>query len=327
MEFRAFAAKLIVPARLIRHLTLAIVLVPGVFSASAMAVDINQHGLTGSWYNPTAVGQGVEIEVYQDAVAPGVGYLQGSWATFSVGWETGQRWYTFGGTVRTGQPDATFTLFENVGGGRFNAPPATKSTPIGSVVLSFLDCSTASMKYQDVLWDRYWGPSSRTMPLVRVTPNVTCSDDGTDRPNIDFSYSGHWFDPAIPGQGLFVELNPVAGMLFVVWYTYSTDGAWTDAEEEVQRWYTGLGKLVSGMSPLGVTLYETTGGVIGGSSDPAFTVRTQMVGTAAATFFGCETAQFTFNFTAGSNAGASGKVNLSRVGPAPPGCGFSDHTR
>jgi len=321
MDFRAFANKLSAPAGPIRHLTLAIVIVPGLLSASALAVDIDQHGLTGSWYNPAAASQGVEIEVYQDAIAPGVGYLQGSWATFSVGWETGQRWYTFGGTVHTGQSAATFTLFENVGGGKFNAPPATKSTPIGSVMLSFLDCSTASMTYQDVLWDRYWGPYSRTMPLVRITPNVTCSDDGTSRPNIDFSYSGHWFDPAIPGQGLFVELNPIAGMLFVVWYTYSTDGAWTDAEEEVQRWYTGIGKLFPGMSALEVTLYETTGGVIGGSPDPAFTVKTQTVGTATATFFGCETAQLTFNFTSGSNAGASGAVNLSRVGPAPSGCG------
>jgi pseudomonalisin len=321
MEFRAFATKLIAPACLIRHLMRPIVILSALLSVSALAVDINQHGLTGSWYDPSAAGQGVEIEVYQDAIAPGVGYLQGSWATFAVGWEIGQRWYTFGGAVQTGQSGGTFTLFENVGGGKFNAPPATKSTPIGTVVLSFLDCSTASMKYQDVLWDRYWGPSSRTMPLVRVTPNVTCSDDGASRPNIDFSYSGHWFDPAIPGQGLFIELNPIAEVLFVVWYTYSTDGAWTDAQEEVQRWYTGLGKLVPGPRTFGVTLYETTGGVIGGSADPAFTVKTQTVGTATATFFGCATAQLNFNFTAGSNAGASGTVNLSRVGPAPPGCG------
>jgi len=91
MEFRAFATKLIAPACLIRHLPLAIVVVSASLSGPTLAVDINQHGLTGSWYNPAAAGQGVEIEVYQDAIASGVGYLQGSWATFSVGWETGQR--------------------------------------------------------------------------------------------------------------------------------------------------------------------------------------------------------------------------------------------
>jgi hypothetical protein len=319
MEIRAFETKFKAPACL-RGLTLTIVIVLALLSGSALAVDINRHGLTGSWYDPAAGGQGIEIEVYQDAMAPGVGYLQGSWATFAVGWEIGQRWYTFGGAVRTGQSSATFTLFENIGG-KFNAPTATQSVPIGSVVLTFLDCSTASMTYQDVRWDRYWGPFSQTIPLVRLTPNVTCSDAGASRPDIDFSYSGHWFDPANPGQGLFVDLNPIAEVSFVVWYTYSRDGAWTDAEEEVQRWYTGLGKFVPGMSAVRMTLYETTGGVIGGSSDPAFAIRTHMVGTATATFAGCESAQLTFNFTAGSNAGASGTVNLSRVGPAPPGCG------
>ena len=70
-----------------------------------------------------------------------------------------------------------------------------------------------------------------------------------------------------------------------------------------------------------MTLYETTGGVIGGSTDPAFTVRTQVIGAATATFLDCNAAQITFQFTAGSNAGASGTINLSRVGPAPKDCG------
>lgn len=309
------------PFRLFRGLALAIAIVPASLAGTALAVDINQHGLTGSWYNPTAAGQGIEIEIYQDAIAPGVGYLQASWATFSVGWETGQRWYTFGGTIQAGQSDATFTVFEN-SGGKFNAPPATQGVAIGTVALTFLDCSTATMKYQDLLLDRHWGPFSNTIPLVRLTPNVACSSaDSASRPNADFSYSGHWFDPAIRGQGLFVELNPIAEVSFVVWYTYSRDGFFTDAEEETQRWYTAQGKLVAGAPTQPVTLYETNGGVIGGSSDPAFAVGTQMVGTAMITFFDCDTAQWTFNFFAGSNAGASGTINLSRVGPVPNGCG------
>jgi hypothetical protein len=28
----------------------------------------------------------------------------------------------------------------------------------------------------------------------------------------------------------------------------------------------------------------------------------------------------TFNFTAGSSSGASGTINLTRIGPVPPGC-------
>jgi pseudomonalisin len=317
MELSAFATTVKALGCLIRGLTLAIAIVPASLAGTALAVDVNQHGLTGSWYNPAASGQGVEIEVYQDAIAPGIGYLHGSWATFSIGWEYGQRWYSFGGTVRTGQSSSTLEVFENTGG-NFNAPPATRGVPIGTMVLTFQDCTTAVMEYQDLRLDG-WGPFSGTFPLVRLTPNITCSVDGASRPDVDFSYSGHWFDPATPGQGLFVELNPIAEVFFVVWYTYAADGASQGTYGE--RWYTGLGKFVPGMFTLPMILYETTGGVIGGSTDPAFTIRTRIVGTATANFFDCHTAQLTFKFDGGSNAGASGTINLSRVGPTPAGCG------
>ena len=323
MELSAFATKVKALGCLIRGLTLAIAIAPASLAGTVLALDLNQHGLTGSWYNPAASGQGIELEVYQDAIAPGIGYLQGSWATFAVGWESGQRWYTFGGTVRTGQASSTFEIFQNAGG-NFNAPPATQGVPIGTMVLTFYDCSTAVMEYQNLRLDALgpfpgWGPFSGTSPLVRLTPNITCSVDGASRPDVDFSYSGHWFDPAIPGQGLFVELNRIAEVSFVVWYTYAADGASQGVEG--QRWYTGQGKFVPGSFTLPMTLYETTGGVIGGSPDPAFAIRTQGVGTATATFFDCHTAQLTFTFTEGSNGGASGTINLSRVGPTPQGCG------
>jgi hypothetical protein len=99
---------------------------------------------------------------------------------------------------------------------------------------------------------------------------------------------------------------------------------WADGASqgvEGQRWHTGQGKFVPGAFTLPMTLYETTGGVIGGSPEPAFAIRTQGVGTATATFFDCHSAQLTFTFTEGSNAGASGTINLSRVGPTPQGCG------
>jgi hypothetical protein len=317
MELRGFVTKARALGCLIRGLTLAIAIVPASLAGTALAVDLNQHGLTGSWYNPAASGQGIELEVYQDAIAPGIGYLQGSWATFSIGWETGQRWYTFSGTVRTGQASSTFEIFENTGG-NFNAPPATQGVPIGTMVLTFYDCTTAVMEYQNLSLDG-WGPFSDTSPLVRLTPNITCSVDGASRLDADFSYSGNWFDPATPGQGLFVELNPIAGVSFVVWYTYAAEG--TRWEGTGQRWYTGQGKFVPGAFTLPMTLYETTGGVIGGSDRPEFTPRTQVVGTATATFFDCHTAQLTFEFNAGSNAGVSGTINLSRVGPTPQDCG------
>src|SRR4029453_7914576 len=136
------------------------------------AIDINQHGLTGSWYEPAMSGEGIMLEVYPNAVAPGIGFLQGSWFTFKpIGywdydWE--HRWYTFSGPVIGGQSSATLTIYQNVGG-NFNAPPVTSAAAIGTVVLSFQDCGTATIQYS--FTDGSHRPG--TIPLTRLTPNAT----------------------------------------------------------------------------------------------------------------------------------------------------------
>ena len=42
--------------------------------AAQPATDLNQHGLTGSWYQPATSGQGFEVEVFPDLLAPGTGF-------------------------------------------------------------------------------------------------------------------------------------------------------------------------------------------------------------------------------------------------------------
>jgi hypothetical protein len=197
MELRAFVTKAKALACLIRGLTLAIAIVPASLAGTALAIDVNQHGFTGTWYNPAVSGQGIELEVYQDAIAPGIGYLHGSWATFtSIGWEPSeQRWYTFGGIVRTGPASSALTIYRNAGG-NFNAPPATRSVSIGTMVLTFLDSTTAVMEYQASFYGLGDGVDVGTIPPVRLTPNITCSVGGASLPDVDFFYSGHWFDPA-----------------------------------------------------------------------------------------------------------------------------------
>lgn len=321
MELSALVTKVNALGCLFRGLTLAIGIVPASLVGTALAVNVNQHGLTGAWHNPAISGQGIQIEIYQDMIAPGIGYLYGEWATFAVGWENGQRWYSFGGTVQTGKTSSTLEILQTTGG-NFNDPATPLTVPVGTMVLTFNDCNTAVMEYQDlrldVLGDFYWGPFYGTIPLERLIPNISCSVDAAPPPDGDFSYSGNWFDPATPGQGLFVELNRIAEASFVVWYTYDAHGALQGVEG--LRWYTAQGNFVSGAFTLPMTLYETTDGVIGGSPDPIFTPKTQVVGTATMSFVDCYTAQWTFKFTQGSNAGASGTINLSRVGPAPEGC-------
>jgi hypothetical protein len=77
--------------------------------------DINQHGLTGSYYNAATNGQGFQLEVFQDMVAAGQGYAQVSWFSFANAGGS-QRWYTMGGYTYTGRSSVDLTIYQNTGG-------------------------------------------------------------------------------------------------------------------------------------------------------------------------------------------------------------------
>ena len=117
-------------------------------AAVEAALDLNQHGLTGSWFEPATNGQGVEVEVFPDLVAPGTGSVQVSWFTFDTvaGGADHQRWYTLSGQVVSGQPSAALTIYQNTGG-NFNAPPVTNGVPVGTATLSFSTCSSGQLSY------------------------------------------------------------------------------------------------------------------------------------------------------------------------------------
>src|SRR5262249_32302408 len=85
-------------------------------SGTAGVLDINQQGLTGSWYHVATSGQGIEVEVFKDLAGAGTGFLQGSWFTFdaaSAGGADHNRWYTFGGNVQGGGSSASLPLYQN----------------------------------------------------------------------------------------------------------------------------------------------------------------------------------------------------------------------
>ena len=90
-------------------------------------LDLDQHGLTGSWYEKATDGQGVEVEIFPGLAGPGNSVIQVSWFTYDT---TGganperQRWYTLGGTAAGGAASAALTIYQNVGG-NFNAAPIT----------------------------------------------------------------------------------------------------------------------------------------------------------------------------------------------------------
>ena len=231
-----------------------------------------------------------------------------------AGGAASQRWYTFSGSVPTGQSSATLTLYQNVGG-NFNALPVTSAVPVGSVVLTATDCDHITMAYT------FTDGSARlgTIAMQRLTP-PTCASSGTSATNPDFGYSGNWFDAATSGQGVVLDFtfdDWGAPSIFFAWYTYAPNGQ--AQGESGQRWYTGWSAPYdSPLRAIDTPLFETTGGLFDKAA-PA--PSTASIGTSTLTFTNCSAATLSFNFTGGSSAGASGTINLSRVGPAPADCG------
>src|SRR5205823_6752312 len=191
-------------------------------TATAAGLDLNQHGLTGSWYEPATSGQGFEVEVFPDLVSPGTGFVQVSWFTYDtvIGGAERQRWYTAQGQVVTGQPSPSLTILQNTGG-NFNAPPMTNAQQVGTATLRFDSCTSGQLVYN------FSDGTGRTgtIPLTRLTQNATCSTAAPHPTNADFALSGNWFSPATSGQGLTVEVNANSSTAFAAWYTYAPSGA------------------------------------------------------------------------------------------------------
>jgi minor extracellular serine protease Vpr len=275
--------------------------------------NLNQHGLTGSWYEAATSGQGVEVEVYPNP-SSGTGSTFVSWFTYDtvIGGAERQRWYTAQGQVVTGQPTASLTIYRNTGG-NFNGPPVTNAQAVGTATLSFDTCSSGQMNYTFTDGTGRTG----TMVLTRLTQNVTCSTTTPYPTNADFALSGNWYGGALTsGQGFTAEVNPNSGAFFAAWYTYAPLGATAGAAG--QRWFTAQGTFTPGMRSIPVTIYETTGGTFDTPTPPG--QKTVAVGSGTMVFQSCSAATFNFNFTGGTSTGQSGTIALSRVGPAPPGC-------
>jgi hypothetical protein len=276
-------------------------------------LDLDQRGLTGSWYAAATSGQGMELEFFPDLAAPDTALVQGAWFTFDVapgGGADRQRWYTFTGNAARGATSVPVTIGQNVGG-NFDAPPVTTLTVVGSGTLTLSDCNNGSLDY------RFADGRAGSVGLTRLTPNVTCVVSGTPPTNADSSLSGNWYDPNTSGQGFVLDVDPVVPIVFLTWFTYAPNGQ--NGGAAGQRWYTGQGAFTPGSRTITLSLYETTGGVFD-QPTPA-NQRTDPVGTATITFANCGSAQFQFSFTAGSNAGNAGTIALTRIGPVPPGCG------
>jgi len=279
---------------------------------NAGAVNLDQHGLTGSWDNPAINGQGIVMEVEPDFYGAGTGLLFAGWYTNDVTAVGGQRWYTLQAQVSSNSASVTSSIYLTQGGS-FASSLATTTTPVGQATLQFSDCTHGSLQYN------FSDGSARsgTIPLTRLDANVTCGQAG-DNGSAAASYllSGAWYNPATSGQGLVFDVNPIQNVLFAGWYTYASN-AGQGSGPAGQRWYTLQATLVPGTSSVNsIGIYDTTGGVF----NQAAPIATHQVGNATLVYHSCSSATLAYTFTAGANAGLSGTLNLSRLGAVPNGC-------
>lgn len=279
-------------------------------------IRLNQHGLTGSWYNPSTSGQGLVLEVYEDSVTSGQGTIFGGLFTFSkppAGDYDKQRWYTINGNVNNTMKVANLTISANYGG-NFDAPPSTSSVVVGMATLHFDTCTQGTLTYTFTAGTN--AGLSGAMPLHRMLANPGCVEIGGGSTANRFKLSGAWYNPSISGQGLMIEINPDSHQLFAGWFTYAPDGQSIGGPAS-QRWYSlsaaipATGSIISNLP-----IYGTTHGVF----DAPPTVTTQQVGLATLSFSSCSAGTLSYSFMAGPNAGMSGSLSLTRTGAIPVGC-------
>jgi CubicO group peptidase (beta-lactamase class C family) len=111
---------------------------------------------------------------------------------------------------------------------------------------------------------------------------------------LDHRFTGSWYDPAMSGQGISLEILEHSNQAVAYWFTFDNEGQ--------QQWFVGQGPLTGEQAEL--TIYEVTGGYF---LDPT-PVQTDPVGTAQLRFSTCDAGEMQFEM-----GEASGTYSLSRL--------------
>jgi hypothetical protein len=289
-------------------------------------VELNQFGLTGTWYDPTMSGQGFLLDSMPDMDGAGGSVLFGGWFTY-LGADPGprpsddpddpanQRWYALQGTVPAGAQEAVLGVYQTEGG-HFAAPPVVSADLIGYARIRFTDCETATFTSRF----RASGGTGE-LQLKRLTGNTTCGQDGNNGADGGNSLlSGAWYDPTTSGQGMLVDLSATQHTLFAAWYTYARN----DGDAPNQRWYTlQIGNVAPDATSISnVPIYLTTGGEFESTVPPLPPTTTVEVGRADVSFESCSAMTVGYVFSSGENEGLSGTLHFRRLDPVPPDCSF-----
>ncbi|MEM1411993.1 MAG: M60 family peptidase N-terminal accessory domain-containing protein [Pseudomonadota bacterium] len=119
-----------------------------------------------------------------------------------------------------------------------------------------------------------------------------------------------WYNPVTAGQGVFVNVFPELGKVFIAMFTFDEGGAAEGASATLggpgQRWLTAIGDFTGNRVELDVGY--TTGGVFDSATPAPNTVGGQ--GTLVLTFGSCSSGSLRYDLP---GAGVSGTIPLERV--------------
>ncbi len=138
-----------------------------------------------------------------------------------------------------------------------------------------------------------------TTSLTLALPAAAQDQPAADPIGLRGDFSGTWFDPEKPGQGVMLEVLE-GGRALVAWYTFDVEGR--------PLWLYGLGEI--GTHSVQATLHRASGGRFPPAFDPSQITVTPW-GEATLTFTGCDAGSFAW---APTEAGFSaGEMPLARI--------------
>jgi hypothetical protein len=268
-------------------------------AAEAEPFAINA-GHSGAWFNPDTSGQGQLIDIEPESQ-----FMFLAWFTFTDDDSDNpnqQHWLTAQGNYSGNK--AVLPVYETLGG-QFD-DPAEVDPPalIGSIELSFEDCTSGQASYSIDSWE-----VTGSFPLSRVVPgseNVCLVSSGKPEETIaqNDAWDGAWYKADTSGQGFLIDSKSNAegdDFIFVAWFTYG------DTNASGQRWLTAQGPMTGNQAE--IPIYEITGGSF---DDPKPINPPENIGSMNIEFTGCNSAQLSYDLTA---EGLQGSMDIERVIP------------
>jgi hypothetical protein len=276
-----------------------------------VAFDADQFSLTGSWSDAYASSQGLLIEIFPDYQSAGIGLLFAGWFTYDSAGHP--QWLTLQGNMSSAHGSSYPLGIYQTTGGNFDAATAVDTVTAGTATLTFYDCTHATLAYTfndgragTIPYTRLSSATGCSTAVPAAAPAVPAANDN------DVLHSGAWFNPAISGQGLLLDIIPSQTTLFAAWFTYAPQSEGLSGLAG-QRWFTIQSNdyTPGNLNLSGVPVYATSGGVF---NSPVL-ASLQSVGTANITFSSCSAMTIHYTFTQGEFEGLTGSMNEQTLVP------------